>query len=114
MLRAVVRELGPPEVIRYEDVPSRPPAAGEARVKVRAAGLNFPDMLMVAGKYQLKPPLPFTPGTEAAGDVVEVGQGVTRIRSGDRVIVKQRHGAFAEELTVPESALIPLPAALDY
>ena len=114
MIRAVVRELGPPEIIQYEEVPSRPPGPGEVRVLVRAAGLNFPDMLMVAGKYQLKPPLPFTPGTEAAGDVLESGPGVTRWRPGDRVIVKQRHGAFAAELTVPESTLLPLPASVDY
>ena len=68
----VCRVLGPPEGLRLEEVPSVPLKSGEVRVAIRAAGLNFPDVLMAAGEYQLKPPLPFTPGMEAAGDVVEV------------------------------------------
>jgi len=114
MRRSIVRELGPPEVIAFEEFASRPPDTGEARVRIRAGGLNFPDMLMVAGKYQLKPALPFTPGMEAAGYVVEIGAGVSAVRPGDRVIVKLRYGAFAEEVTVPAAGLLPIPAALDY
>ena len=71
MPKAVVcRELGPPERLRLESFPSAPLAPGQVRVAIRAAGINFPDILMAAGKYQLKPELPFTPGVEAAGDVV--------------------------------------------
>jgi len=114
MRRAVVRALGPPEVIAIEEAPSRPPGRSEVRVRLRAGGLNFPDMLMVAGKYQLKPPLPFTAGMEAAGEVVEVGGGAAAFRPGDRVIVKSRHGAFAEEVTVSTANLLPLPDGLDY
>ena len=73
MPKAVVcRELGPPESLRLETFASVPLAPGQVRVAIRAAGINFPDILMAAGEYQLKPPLPFTPGVEAAGDVIEV------------------------------------------
>ncbi|MDU3043960.1 alcohol dehydrogenase catalytic domain-containing protein, partial [Bradyrhizobium sp.] len=78
MPRAIVcRELGPPEALRLEDLPPRAPGEGEVRVKIRAAGINFPDILMAAGEYQLKPELPFTPGVQAAGDVIETGTAVT-------------------------------------
>ena len=84
--RVVCRELGPPESLRLETLPSAPLAPGQVRVAVHAAGINFPDILMAAGEYQLKPPLPFTPGVEAAGDVVEVNgaDGVARRRPRDR------------------------------
>ena len=72
---------------------------GEVRVAIHAAGINFPDILMAAGEYQLKPPLPFTPGMEAAGEVVEVN-GAAGVAVGDRVIVKMRHGAYADEAVV--------------
>ena len=77
----VCRELGPPESLRLEEIPSAPLRPGEVRVAIRAAGLNFPDVLMAAGEYQLKPPLPFTPGMEAAGDVVEVDGAARALRS---------------------------------
>ncbi|MBN9007813.1 MAG: NADPH:quinone oxidoreductase family protein [Rhizobiales bacterium] len=115
MPRAVVcRELGPPESLRLEEFPSQPLGAEKIRVAVRAAGLNFPDVLMAAGDYQLKPELPFTPGMEAAGDVVEVGSDAKGFHVGDKVIVKLRHGAFAEEVAVSPSQLTPLPKAFDY
>ena len=97
MPRAVVcRELGPPENLRLETFAAVPLAPGQVRVAVRAAGINFPDILMAAGEYQLKPPLPFTPGMEAAGDVVEVN-AAEGVAVGDRVIVKMRHGAYSDE-----------------
>ena len=115
MPRAVVcRELGPPESLRLEAFPSPPLGADKIRVAVRAAGLNFPDVLMAAGEYQLKPELPFTPGMEAAGDVVEIGSEASGCHVGDKVIVKLRHGAFAEEVVVSPSQLTPLPKAFDY
>jgi NADPH:quinone reductase len=83
------------------------------RVAVRAAGINFPDILMAAGEYQLKPELPFTPGMESAGDVVEVN-GVQGVAVGDRVIVKLRHGGYADEVAVTPSQLTPLPSTFDY
>ena len=115
MPRAVVcRELGPPERLRLETFASKPLVAGQVRVAIRAAGINFPDILMAAGEYQLKPELPFTPGVEAAGDVVEVDGAATDVAVGDRVIVKMRHGAYTDEAVVAASQLTPLPANFDY
>jgi NADPH2:quinone reductase len=114
MPKAVVcRELGPPERLRLETFASVPLAQGQVRVAVRAAGINFPDILMAAGEYQLKPELPFTPGVEAAGDVVEVN-GADGVAVGDRVIVKMRHGAYADEAVVAPSQLVALPSTFDY
>jgi len=114
-MRAVVcRELGPPERMRLETFPAKPVGAGEVRVAIRAAGINFPDILMVAGQYQLKPELPFTPGVEAAGDVVEVGGDVKDVSIGDRVIVRMRHGAYTDEAVVAPSQLMRLPSNFDY
>ena len=115
MVRAVVcRALGAPESLLLEEFPSRPLKPGEVRVAIRAAGLNFPDVLMAAGEYQLKPELPFTPGMEAAGDVSEVGAEVSGVAVGDKVIVKMRHGAFADEAVVTPSQLTPMPSTFDY
>jgi NADPH:quinone reductase len=114
MPKAVVcRELGPPERLRLETFDAVPLAPGQVRVAIRAAGINFPDILMVAGEYQLKPPLPFTPGVEAAGDVVEVN-GANGVAVGARVIVKMRYGAYADEAVVTPSQLTPLPSTFDY
>lgn len=110
----VCRELGPPERLRLETFSSKALADGQVRVAVRAAGINFPDILMAAGEYQLKPELPFTPGVEAAGEVTEVADDVSGIAIGDRVIVKMRHGAYAEEVVVEPSQLTPLPANFNY
>src|SRR5580692_2995367 len=114
MPKAVVcRELGPPESLRLETFASVPLAQGQVRVAVRAAGINFPDILMAAGEYQLKPDLPFTPGMEAAGEVIEVN-GAAGLAVGDKVIVKLRHGAYADEAVVAPSQLTPLPSTFDY
>ena len=115
MPKAVVcRELGPPENLRLESFASVPLAPGQVRVAIRAAGINFPDILMVAGEYQLKPELPFTPGMEAAGDVVQVDGAVKGVETGDRVIVKMRHGAYCDEAVVSAAQLTPLPTVFDY
>jgi NADPH2:quinone reductase len=92
-------------------VPLKP---GQVRVAVRAAGINFPDILMAAGEYQLKPELPFTPGMEAAGDVSEIAGDVPGIAVGDRVIVKLRHGGYADEVVVTPAQVTPLPSTFDY
>jgi NADPH:quinone reductase len=115
MPKAVVcRELGPPESLRLESFASAPLAQGLVRVAVRAAGINFPDILMAAGEYQLKPPLPFTPGVEAAGEVIEVDSAAQGVTVGDKVIVKLRHGAYADEVVVTPAQLAPLPSTFDY
>src|SRR5580693_2452432 len=114
MPKAVVcRQLGPPEKLRLEDFASAPLVPGQVRVAIRAAGINFPDILMAAGEYQLKPELPFTPGVEAAGDVIEVNDAAG-VAIGDRVIVKMRHGGYADEAVVTPSQLTPLPSTFDY
>ena len=115
MPRAVIcRELGPPEKLRLEIFASRLLGAGQVRVAVRAAGINFPDILMATGQYQLKPDLPFTPGVESAGDVVEVAGDISSVAVGDRVIVKLRHGGYADEVVVTPAQLTPLPSTFDY
>jgi NADPH2:quinone reductase len=114
MPKAVVcRELGPPERLRMETFASVPLAPGQVRVAVRAAGINFPDVLMAAGEYQLKPPLPFTPGVEAAGDIVEVNDA-PGTAVGDKVIVKMRHGAYCDEAVATPAHLVRLPSTFDY
>ena len=115
MPKAIVcRELGPPERLRLETFACAPLKPGELRVAIHAAGINFPDILMAAGDYQLKPELPFTPGVEAAGEVVEIGDGVTGVVAGDRVIVKMRYGAYADEAVAAPSQLTPMPSTFDY
>jgi NADPH2:quinone reductase len=114
MPRAVVcRELGPPDRLRLETFVSAPLAEGKVRVAIHAAGINFPDVLMAAGEYQLKPDLPFTPGVEAAGEVTEVN-GAADVAVGDKVILKLRHGAYADEAVVTPAQLTPLPSTFDY
>ncbi len=108
--RAVVCEaLGPPDSLRLQQRPRLPLAAGTVRVAVKAAGINFPDVLMIQGLYQHRAELPFVPGLEAAGVVVEVAPDVTGIRAGDRVIARMRTGAYAEEAVVPAGQVTPLP-----
>ncbi len=109
----VCRELGSPERLLLQTFASAPLAEGQVRVAVHAAGINFPDILMVAGEYQLKPDLPFTPGVEAAGEVTEAN-GAAGVAVGDNVILKLRHGAYADEAVVTPAQLTPLPQAFDY
>jgi NADPH2:quinone reductase len=115
MPRAVFcRELGPPEKLRLENFTSVPLAPGQVRVAIHAAGINFPDILMAAGEYQLKPELPFIPGMEAAGEVTEIDDAAKGVAVGDRVIVKLRHGGYSDEAVVTPAQLTPLPSTFDY
>ncbi len=115
-LRAVMcRELTGAGALRLEHVQPLPaPGAGQIRVQVKAAGLNFPDLLMVAGKYQFKPPLPFVPGREAAGIVTGTGPGAGRFRTGDRVVLCLDHAAFADEIVADEGDAYPMPAPFSF
>lgn len=112
---AVCRSHGPPDVVQVEDLPSPPLAAGQVRVRVGAAAVNFPDVLVVADQYQVSVPTPFVPGSELAGTVEEIGEGVHTFAVGDPVIGTALVGAFAEEAVIPADALrrIPPGVALD-
>ncbi len=101
-----------PETLSLDTVPDPVPAAGEIVVQVSAAGVNFPDALMVMGQYQVRPPLPFTPGGEAAGVITAVAADVVHLQVGQRVVVFTRTGAFAERVCAPASAATILPEAV--
>jgi NADPH2:quinone reductase len=106
--------LGKPSELKLVDLPDLPsPKAGEIKVKVASAGLNFADTLMIAGQYQQKPELPFTPGLEIAGTVLEVGAGESRNRPGDPIMAAVDHGGFAEQAIVRAADAVPIPAGMD-
>ncbi|PXX89731.1 NADPH:quinone oxidoreductase [Marinobacter vulgaris] len=112
-MRAILcKEYGPADKLVIEDIAS-PVAKGHGvKVRVKAAGLNFPDTLIIEGKYQLKPTMPFSPGGEMSGEVIEVGEKVTRFKPGDRVAGLTGYGAFAEEVVVPEQNILPIPESM--
>jgi NADPH:quinone reductase len=114
MKALLCRALGPVESLEVGEIAPPAPARGQVLVDVKAAGVNYPDVLMVQGKYQFKPPLPFAPGCELAGIVKAVGEGVTHVKPGDRVAALVMHGAFAEEALADASGVVPLPDALDF
>jgi NADPH:quinone reductase len=106
--------FGPADLLEYRDVPSPAAGGGEVVVSVKAASVNFPDVLIIENKYQFKPPLPFSPGSELAGVVKEVGPGVEGVRPGDRVMAFTLHGAFAEEITLDAQRVLPIPDGMDF
>jgi NADPH2:quinone reductase len=106
-------EWGGPERLQLADLPLPEPAAGEVRIGVAAAGVNFPDALIVQKKYQVQPALPFVPGTEVAGTVDAVGEGVTRLKPGDRVVAFVGIGGFAEYVCASQAQVAPLPPNVD-
>jgi NADPH2:quinone reductase len=110
---AVCRTYGPPEVVRVEEISSPPVASGQVRVRVSAASVNFPDVLLVANSYQITAPTPFVPGSEFAGIVEEVADGIGDIVIGDRVIGTGLLGAFAEEAVLAATAVTQVPATVD-
>jgi NADPH2:quinone reductase len=114
-MRAVLcKRYGPPSELVVEDVPSPQPGKGQVLVAVHAAGVNFPDTLIIQGKYQFKPEPPFSPGGEVAGIVREVGPGVTGIAAGDRVIAATTWGGYAEEVVAEAKRIIPMPEGMDF
>ncbi|MGV9636771.1 NADPH:quinone oxidoreductase family protein [Nocardia rhamnosiphila] len=113
-MRAVVcPEYGSPEVLRIERRPLPRPGPGQARVQVRAAAVNFPDVLLIAGRYQVTVPPPFVPGSEFAGRVTELGPNCSGFAIGDRVSGTGLYGAFAEEIVAPATNLAPIPPGVD-
>lgn len=114
MRAAIVEKFGPVDSHKFGDLPDPAPGPGEVLIDVHAAGVNFPDSLMVQGLYQVKPDFPFSPGRDAAGVVTAVGEGVTRVRPGDRVVTIYSFGAYAEKRVVLEERCFSLPDDVDF
>ncbi len=114
MKAVLCKELGPPEKLVVEQVPSPKPGKSQVVVRVKAAGVNFPDTLIIQGKYQFKPEPPFSPGGEVAGVIKEIGEGVTRLKPGDRVIAVSTYGGFAEEMVADVDKVIAMPDAMEF
>lgn len=113
MKAAVCPEYGPPDVVRIEELPAPPLASGQVRVRVGAAAVNFPDVLLVADQYQITVPVPFIPGSEFAGVVTEVAGDTDGFTVGDRVTGTGLFGAFAEQVCVPTAGLARIPDGVD-
>lgn len=107
-------EHGPPEKLVIRDLPVPEPGRGEVRIRMQAAGVNFPDALIIQNLYQFKPALPFSPGGEAAGIVEAVGEGVSRLAPGDRVIAMIGHGAFQEQFLADQSRVLPIEGDMPF
>jgi len=115
MMKAVLCEsYGPPEHLVVKDTPSLAPGKGEVIIEVKASGLNFPDTLIIEGKYQFQPEMPFSPGGEVAGVIKLVGEGVTHLKAGDRVMAGTGWGGFAEEVRGKASNVFPLPDSISF
>lgn len=113
-MRAIrCNQYGPPDSLSLETLPDLAPGAGEVVIDVKAAAVNFPDVLIIENKYQMKPPLPFTPGAEVAGVVRAAGAGV-KLAPGARVIAYVGTGGFAEQVMANEAACVPLPDSADF
>lgn len=114
-MRALLcRELGPFDQLALETVPDPEPGPGEVLVAVRAAGVNFPDLLIVQGKYQVRPPLPFVPGGECAGVIEALGEGVEGLQVGDEVVATGQVGAFAEKMVAEAASTVQMPKGLSF
>jgi NADPH2:quinone reductase len=116
MKAIVCHAFAPVDCLRFEEVQTRALRAGEVRVGVRAAGVNFPDSLKAEGQHQIKPPLPWIPGSETGGVVLEVAAGVTRHKVGDRVmgVSGADGGGFAQEIVLPQERAFALPASMSF
>jgi NADPH2:quinone reductase len=114
MKAIVCHELAGPAALRLEDVPEPRPGPGQVRLRVRACGINFADSLITRGQYQTQPQPPFSPGFEVAGEVLDVGEGVTGFAAGDRVIAITPHGGYAEQVVANVNRCVPMPAAMPW
>ena len=114
MKAVLCKAFGPPESLVVEDITSPTPGPGEVVISVKAASVNFPDVLIIENKYQVKPPLPFSPGSELAGVVKAVGDGVAAFKPGDRVMAITGYGAFAEEVKTEARRLLAIPPGMDF
>jgi NADPH2:quinone reductase len=113
MKALLCKSHGPADQLVLENIPSPTPGPGEVRLRVHACGVNFPDLLIIENKYQYKPPLPFSPGSEVAGEVIEIGPDVTKIKLGDRVIGMLTWGGYQEETLCEAARCIPVPDSMD-
>jgi len=111
---AVCTSLTGPDALQIQDMRAKPITPGEVRVAIKAAGLSFPDLLMTKGEYQFRPDPPFVPGSEFAGEIIELGNDAAGFTLGDRVMGGNKGGCFAEEITLPAASLSPLPDALSF
>jgi NADPH:quinone reductase len=115
MMRAIVADrFGGPEVLALRDMPAPVPGPGEVVIANRAIDVNFPDLLVIAGKYQVRPPFPYSPGKGTAGVVAAVGAGVSGLKPGDRVLAQVEYGGYAEQTLAPANMVFLLPDALDF
>jgi NADPH2:quinone reductase len=114
MKAIVCKTWGLPETLTLDELPDLVAAPGEVVVDIQAAGVNFPDVLIIQNKYQFKPALPFTPGNELSGVVRSVGTGVTQYKPGDKVIAFTGHGAFAQQIAVPAQTIMPMPSGMAF
>lgn len=114
MKALLCKAFGPAETLALEDIDSPRPKGNDVLIEVHAAGVNFPDSLIIEGNYQFKPPFPFAPGGEVAGVVSAVGDKVTHLRAGDRVMALTGWGGFAEQVAVPAYNVLPMPASMDF
>lgn len=114
MKAVLCKAFGPAETLVLEEVASPEPKKNEVLIDVHAAGVNFPDTLIIEGKYQFKPPFPFSPGGEASGTVAAVGEKITHLKPGDRVMALTGWGSFAEQVAVPGYNVMPIPKGIDF
>ncbi|CAG2126629.1 Quinone oxidoreductase 1 [Cupriavidus yeoncheonensis] len=114
MKAVLCKAWGPPDSLTVETLPDPVPDQGEVLIEVKAAGVNFPDVLIIQNKYQAKPELPFTPGSELAGIVTAVGAGVSHVKPGDHVIAYLGNGAFASHVKAPANKVMPMPPGIDF
>lgn len=114
MKAILCKTWGLPDTLVVEELPDVVPGPGQVAIDVQAAGVNFPDVLIIQNKYQFKPELPFTPGSELAGVIRAVGDGVTNVKVGDKVLAFVSQGAFAQQIAVPAQLVMPMPPGLDF
>jgi NADPH2:quinone reductase len=114
MKAVLCKTWGLPDTLVVEDLPDVVPGQGQIAIDVQAAGVNFPDVLIIQNKYQFRPELPFTPGSELAGVIRAVGEGVSGFKPGDKVLAFVSQGAFAQQIAVPAKMAMPMPPGLDF
>jgi NADPH2:quinone reductase len=114
MKAVLCKNWGLPDTLVVEDLPDVVPGPGQVAIDVHAAGVNFPDVLIIQKKYQFRPELPFTPGSELAGVIRAVGEGVSGFKPGDKVLAFVSQGAFAQQIAVPAKMIMPMPPGLDF